>query len=148
MPACQRTIRDALKNQSLSVDARLRAVDWLEKRAAGATTSVALAPSVVGSTALGANDASRRAITRRSLRLVREVADCGAVSRLQPDYVITASTRGGEATWYPYVEVWPLRACPGYTEVASFEANPYEHTYWSTETWDGRASAAVLKRIP
>lgn len=140
------TTRDSLKNQALSVDARLRAMDWIEKASTERSVSVAYTPTVVGKTALAANEASRTAMKRRGLRLMGEVADCAALARLGPEYVITASTRGPKETWYPYVATWPFRSCPGYTEVASFPDNPYEHSYWSAETWDGRVSAIVLRR--
>ncbi len=140
------TTRDSLKNHALAVDARLRAMDWIEKQSAEVAVSVAFAPTVTGKTALGVNEPSRTAMKRKGMLMKGEVADCAAVAKLRPAYVITASTRGTKEQWHPYVDVWPFRSCPGYTEVAAFPDNPYEHSYWSTETWDGRVSAIVLRK--
>lgn len=137
------TIHDAARAQALSVDARFRALAWIEAHPHDAPLRVALTPGVAGSKALGGS-LPLSMFKRPGIDIVGEVGSCQAVQAQAPDYVIVASNRGEEGTWSPYREFWDLTACPGYEQRASFEASPYEHTYWVTETWDGRASAVIL----
>ena len=140
------TIHDAARAQALAVDARFRALAWIEARGHQIPVRVALTPSVAGAKALGGS-LPLSMFARPGIEIAGEVGSCGAVGAQAPDYVIVASNRGGEGTWSPYRELWDLTACPGYEQRAAFEASPYEHTYWVTETWDGRASAVILGRV-
>ena len=139
------TLRDSLENQRLDRDARERALRWIDANAASERLRVGLTPSVFGKTALGAHRRVRSYFDLPRLGYA-SVERCPELDAKAPDYIVSASYRGDASTWSPYVETWHLQSCPGYRQVASFEANPYEHTYWVTETWDGRVSAIVLER--
>jgi hypothetical protein len=144
-PLAIATIHDAARAQALSVDARFRALAWITANTQVAPVRIALTPSVAGPRALGGS-LPRSMFEPPGIDVVGEVDACKALVALSPDYVIVASNRGGEGTWSPYRELWDLGPCPGYAQVAAFEASPYEHTYWVTETWDGRVSAVILQR--
>jgi hypothetical protein len=47
----------------------------------------------------------------------------------------------------PWQPLWPFRECPGYEEVASFEASPYETDLAYYSTWPGRVGALVLRAV-
>lgn len=139
--------RDSVLNQHSAHDPRLRAYDWIAERASGsAPVRVAFTPSVRGKTSLGGSPPSG-AWRHPHVTILGEVRHCAALQRLAPDFLVSASYRSNdERTYSPYVEQWHVQRCPGYVEVARFGPNPYEHTYWVTETWDGRVTALVLRR--
>lgn len=139
------TLHDSIENHRLGRDARERAVLWIEAQVTEGERRVGVTPSVFGKTALGAHRRVRSHLERPRLSFTN-LESCPTLDEKAPDYIVSASYRGDESTWSPYVEVWHFQSCPGYRQVAQFEANPYEHTYWVTETWDGRVSALVFER--
>jgi hypothetical protein len=147
-PMAVDTVASSVGNERLKVDARMRALDWIAAHASS-TARVAFAPTVVGSARMGGEGEGApppmSAFERPRVRLVGEAADCSAIQRLDADYVVTASTSRDPVP--PYHPAWPIAACPSYEEVASFEANPYEHTWWVSEMWLGRVDARVLARV-
>lgn len=130
--------------QWLSQDARVRAMDFVAA-APDHGPIVGYSQGVVGIGALGSTPQAVRALKRPGISHV-QVPDCSALSRTKAMYAVIASYRGGENTWRPYVHQWHFEVCPGWRAVATFEDNPYEHTYWVTETWEGRSKAIVLRR--
>jgi 4-amino-4-deoxy-L-arabinose transferase-like glycosyltransferase len=143
------TLGQSILGQGLSRDARTRALDWLADRAQaeGRELTVAFTPAVSGGLAIGGHGGLPPYLDRTGLRRVREVATTAAATTSGADYILLASHRDLARIW-PYEEQWVFTSAPGYTEVARFALNPYEHRLDLIPTWDGRVTAVLLARTP
>jgi 4-amino-4-deoxy-L-arabinose transferase-like glycosyltransferase len=141
---------EAIQNQRLSVDARIRALNFVAASVEAHNpegTTVAFARTVAGAGAIGTKPHVRGLLTRPGVRVTGDVSSCAEAAASGATYVITASTRSPDpAKFFPYQEEWPFQDCPGFERVAFFPENPYEHSFVVTPTWDGRANALVLRR--
>jgi hypothetical protein len=140
---------DAVRNQLLAKDPRVRALDFVaaSPEARAGTATVALAPTVAGSSAIAvSHNHVRPFLERPSVRIVGEVTDCARAAASGATYVIVGSTPPDPARLSPYQEGWPFESCPGFHTVARFPTNPYEHNFAVTGNWNGRVSALVLRR--
>jgi len=132
------TTIDSIRGQRLSKDSRIRAMEWIAKR--GTTSPVGISPSVFDY----ADDA--RSAVSKYLNTV-DIRSCQMATQIGPQYIVTASGREEVAKWPLVLHHFLFEACPGYVEVARFNENPYERTFWGGgETWDGRSNAVVLQR--
>lgn len=139
------TLVHAISSQQMGKDARERAVDAIVAAQYRPGITVAITPSVIGQTALGFLPQSATAIQRNGIRLIT-VSSCDDLQHSNADFAVTASYRGDERSWKPYRHAWHFRQCRGFETIGTFQANPYEHTFWVTETWDGRVDAIALRR--
>ncbi len=135
------SIVQAARAQTLSVDARTRALDWIAARVSK-TTTVACTNTVIADV-MGIRQDLRPTRDRSHLVFTPDVTSADDAARRHPDYVLVAS--------YPDVfghagDLWPFREVPGYHAVAYFECNPYEHNFAITPMWGGRFNALVLAR--
>jgi hypothetical protein len=139
------TFRDSFAGARQSEDSRAYALKWVGKNAT-ANSTLSITPSVTNSLA---GDAAReiRTWAGPGRRFVKQSQSCVDLQRDQPDYVVSASYRGPDTPAVDFDERWFFTECPGYRKVASFNANPYECTFWVYPTWMGRISTVVLARV-
>jgi 4-amino-4-deoxy-L-arabinose transferase-like glycosyltransferase len=134
-------------------DPRVEAIDWVagqvqgEARPAEPPAEVGTTSSVFGKTVLEVYPELRGALERPGLRFTAAIDACPPASP-GPEYVIDASYRDTSKAPAsdPWEEQWFFRRCPGYQQVAAFEASPYEVNLRAYPTWNGRVSAIVLRR--
>jgi hypothetical protein len=132
----------AVRTQQLSLDARTRAVNWINAEAGGGTVSVVFTPDIISNG--GYSTDSLRDMLRRSHLAVRsDVKTAEAARTSRADYVVVVSRPDGTGD---LGDLWPFHEVPGYRVAATFEANPYEHRFDITSTWDGRFNVIVLAR--
>lgn len=139
-------LANALANQRLSEDSRMRALDWIDAHAGDAVVSVAVTPTLTGKPGLGIPSDVERHLAREKIRYVKPVSSAAEAAASGADYVVTASYRGSEQIISPYDDRFLFREAAGYHTAASFEANPYEHNFEVTPSWDGRVTTLVLAR--
>lgn len=139
------TVHDSVMNQELSQDSRVRALEWISEQTASGQVTVAFTPSVLTPPEHVSPDIRQR-LARPALRFAGQAQDCAALTRLSPDYLVSASKRGPDIPSVPFVQLWSITHCKDYVKVRTFEANPYEATFWVSPTWAGRVSTIVLQR--
>ena len=140
------TLHDSIMNHRLSRDTRMLALDWIHDHSSKPTSVVSLTPSVVGPPEHVGPNIDQYLDRGPSIQFKGHPTNCGALERLLPDFVVSASFRGRDAPTTPYIERWYITECAGYEKVASFDANPYEATFLLYPTWAGRISTIVLAR--
>ncbi len=142
-------LRDALGAQRLRGDPRVRAIDWIGMQARdGSPQDVAVTSSVFGKSAMGAWKDLQTLVQPPSVRIVEPTLEACPAASGGPEYVLDASYRDTHRApssdrWQ---ELWFFQECPGYEQVATFEASPYEVNLSAYPTWPGRTSATVLRR--
>jgi hypothetical protein len=135
-------IGQAVRAQRMALDARTRALDWLSSQAGSHRVTVACTPDIIS---MGGyhSDWLREYLDRPGLHLASDVKDAGEAARSRADFIVIVSHPDGSGDWG---DVWPFTTVKGYTNVAQFEASPYEHRWDITATWDGRFDVIVLRR--
>ncbi len=132
----------AVRTQQLAMDARTRAVNWINAQAGARTVSVVFTPDVVSNGGYS-TESLRDMLQRSHLAFRSDVKTAEAARTSRADYVVIVSRpdAGGDLG-----DQWPFREVRGYSVAATFEANPYEHRFDITSTWDGNFNVIVLAR--
>jgi hypothetical protein len=135
-------IGQAVRAQTLSLDARSRALDWVSSHAGSHRVTVACTQDIIS---MGGyrSDWLRDTLKRPGVHLSSDVKDADEAARSHADYILIVSHADSNGDWG---DMWPFTEVKGYKDVARFEANPYEHRPEITATWDGRFDVIVLKR--
>ena len=142
-------LRDATGAQRLHDDPRVRAMDWIAQHGGdGPPRDVAVTPSVFGKSGLGDWPDLQALVQPPSIRFAAESLEACPVAPGGPEYVLDATYRDTHRAPSndPWQELWFFQECPGYEQVATFEASPYEVNLRAYPTWPGRTSAVVLRR--
>jgi hypothetical protein len=135
----------AVRNQQLATDTRIRAMDWLaEHRGGAARVTVACTPGVARDASADDRGDLRGALARPAIVFLPDVHSAADVTSVRPDYVLDVS----QPDMYGRGDSWLFSSVRGYREVARFDANPYEHNFAVTPTWMGRFDVVVLRRQP
>jgi hypothetical protein len=133
----------AIRNEELAVDQRVRAVDWIAAHlGAAGPVVVACTPEVARDATADDRPQLRGALQRPQIRFATDVRSVADVESLRPDVVLDVS----QPDKFGRGDAWRFRNVPGYREVARFDANPYEHNFAITPVWMGRFNAVVLER--
>jgi len=132
----------AVRAQQLSLDARVRALDWISAQAGSRRVTVACTPDIISQGGYK-SDWLRDMLKRPSVHLVGDVKDADDAARSHADYILVVSHADGSDDWG---DMWPFTDVKGYASVAHFDASPYEHRFDITSTWDGRFYVILLKR--
>jgi hypothetical protein len=135
-------VGQAVRAHRMALDARARALDWLSAQAGSHRVTVACTPDIISMGGYRA-DWLRDSLKRPGLHLSSDVKDAEEAARSHADYILIVSHADGSGDWG---DTWPFTAVKGYTDVARFEASPYEHRPEITATWDGRFDVIVLRR--
>jgi hypothetical protein len=135
-------LAQAVRTQQLSMDARTRAVNWINAQAGARTVSVVFTPDIISNGGYS-TDSLRDLLRRSHLAFRSDVKTAEAARASRADYVVVVSRPdpGGD-----FGDRWPFREVSGYQVAATFDANPYEHRFDITSTWNGRFNVIVLAR--
>jgi hypothetical protein len=135
-------IGQAVRAQGLSLDARIRALDWISAQAGSHRVSVACSPDIISQGGYK-SDWLRDMLKRPGVRIVGDVKDADDAARSHADYVLIVSHPDETGD---FGDTWPFTEVKGYESVARFDASTYEHRWEITATWDGRFNVILLKR--
>jgi MFS family permease len=139
-------IGQAVAAQTLSVDPRERALEWISAQASHGSNKGKVSVMATGditSMCGYRSDWVRGKVQQPNIRMLKDSDDPAEVEKQHPDYVLTISYPDESGDW---PELWHFQSVKGYHQVARFDASPYEHRREMTPTWGGFYNAAVLKR--